>query len=166
MNGDETHADAGLGAQLYAALRQRGQVTIRLADLGPNAGITDFHSGQVAVDHRLDFAAFRGTIAHELTHLRRGPVPEHLADAEEVAVRHETADVLLPALRYAARHRETIAGWTDEQTQAVAALAQVDCGIVQDAISPPTMPMPVVPAARAVPDGENGGESITDGDAA
>lgn len=145
--------NAGLAEQLFAALAQRGHVTIRLADLGELDGLTDFRRSDVVVDHRLNFAGFRCTVTHELTHLRRGPVPEHLADAEEIAVRHETADVLLPALRYAARHRETVAAMTDEQLRDLAVRAQVDPGVARDAISPPTMPLPVIPAMRAA-DGE------------
>ena len=152
----DTWVNAGLAEQLYAALRRCGTVTIRLADLGRHAGLTtDFHKGEIAVDHTLDFPTFRCTVTHELTHLRRGPVPEHLADAEEVAVRHETADVLLPALRYAARHRETVAAWTEDHARTVAELARVDRGVVQDAISPPTLPMPTIPAARGA-----GGEEV------
>lgn len=144
-------ANAGLAEQLYTVLRQCGKVTIRLADLGRHAGLTNFRTDEIAVDHRLDFPAFRGTLVHELIHLRRGPVPEHLAAAEEVAVRHETADVLLPALRYLSRHRDTALGWTDADTHLAALRAKVDCGVVLDAISPPTMPMPAVPLTLVAP---------------
>lgn len=145
--------NSGLAEKLYSALRRCGTVTIRLADLGPHAGLTtDFRRGEIALDHTLDFPTFLGTITHELTHLRRGPVPEQYADAEEIAVRHETAEALLPALKFAARHRDTVVAWTEEQTRAVADFAQVDYGVVRDAIFPPTMPMPIVPAAREASD--------------
>jgi len=58
---------------MVRALAAHGHITIKLADLGDRSGLTHFPSNTVHIDHRLSFPEFIGTLAHELTHLVRGP---------------------------------------------------------------------------------------------
>lgn len=123
--------------QLVKALAAHGEVTIRLADLGTLAGLTCFASRTVHVDHRLGLPAFVATLGHELTHLVRGPVaPEHAA-AEEIEVRRETADLLIPA---APLLRSIPRQWTAAEIAALARSSGVDTPTARDAVNPPAIP--------------------------
>lgn len=71
-------------------------------------GVTHFPSKTITLDPRQLQVERRCTIAHELVHIARGPVPAdpRLAEREEAAVEQETArrlitlDDLLDALRW------------------------------------------------------------------
>lgn len=72
--------------------------TLRQADLPRGVhGFTDFIAGTVTIDRRLLQVERRCTVAHEIVHIERGPVPADpvLAAREESAVEAETARRLI-----------------------------------------------------------------------
>lgn len=129
---------------LREALAQHGELTLRHEDLGDLMGATHFPSRTVAMSCHLDPVEWRSTLAHELIHLVRGPVPHTHAAVEEALVRRHAAADLVPVaeLRGLARPLD------DHEVQIVAARlaerAGVDYGTARDAAHPPTIPIPVV----------------------
>lgn len=110
----------------FQALTDWGLRSARLpADL---IGVTDFPARTVTLDERLRQAERRCTIAHEVEHIRRGPVPTEpvLAAREEAAVEQAVARKLIGITDLG----ETLASvdnladaadelWVDEDTLAV-----------------------------------------------
>ena len=91
-------------------------------------GCVDWPRRVVTVDCRLSAAQRRCTLAHELVHIERGPVPRDpwLAAREEAAVEAEAARRLIPldalagALAWSRRPDEVAEElWVDVQTLAV-----------------------------------------------
>lgn len=91
-------------------------------------GCVDWARRVVTVDCRLSAAQRRCTLAHELVHIERGPVPRDpwLAAREEAAVEAEAARRLIPldalagALAWSRRPDEVAEElWVDVQTLAV-----------------------------------------------
>jgi len=126
--------------QFVKALAARGEVTFRVADLGHRDGLTHFPTNTVYIDHRLGLRRIIGTIAHELTHLVRGEVDDPRDEAaEELQVRRETADLLIPAapvLRAIPRQ------WTAAELDYAARAAGVDVPTIRDAVRTPCEPVP------------------------
>jgi hypothetical protein len=88
-------------------------------------GVTDFRTRTVILDDRLLQAERRCTLAHELEHIRRGPVPTDpvLAAREEVAIDQTVARKLIDigelgdALAWASGLAEAAQElWVDEDT--------------------------------------------------
>ena len=88
-------------------------------------GVTDFHARTVTLDSRLLQAERRCTMAHEVEHIRRGPMPSDpvLAAREEAAVDRAAArkligiDELGEALAWAGTLAEAAQQlWVDEDT--------------------------------------------------
>lgn len=136
-----------LATTLRQALQRHGEITIRERDLRGLMGLTAFESKTVTLDPDLDPGEWRATLVHELLHLLRGPVPHRLADTEEAVIRRETGQTLVPGAAELAESRPT---WTADEMQSLAARYQVDRGVIEDAISPPTLPFPI-PAPRPAP---------------
>lgn len=131
---------------LREVLTRHGAVTIREVDIDELMGVTVFDSHTIALSPDLSPCEWRSTLAHELMHLLRGPVPHRLAATEEAAVRHETATRLFPdGQALAELGRE----WSDEELQSLAARYGVDRGIIDDVVlGAPTLPFPKIPAPR------------------
>lgn len=81
----------------WRRLRELAHVTLIWADLGPHLlGLTDHATATVVLNRGLSQAQRRCTIAHELTHVERGPVPGWLTAREEREVDKVVARQLLP----------------------------------------------------------------------
>lgn len=71
----------------WRATRALRHITIRWADLPVDLmGYADFETNTVTLAHGLTQAERRSTLWHEVLHLLRGRVPEHLREREERAV--------------------------------------------------------------------------------
>ncbi|MHA6626926.1 ImmA/IrrE family metallo-endopeptidase [Pseudonocardia sichuanensis] len=134
---------------LREVLRHRGEVTIRQSDLEGLMGLAEFDTSTVSLDPELNAGEWRSTLAHELLHLLRGPVPRRLAATEEAAVQHETATLLFPAGQALG---ELDREWSDDDIQVLAARYGVDRDVIETAVhGPPTLPFPAIstiPAQR------------------
>lgn len=64
-------------------------------DHGP-MGYTNHEHRVISLRHDLDHAERRCTLLHEVLHAERGPTLDSLVEREELAVRRETAALLLP----------------------------------------------------------------------
>ena len=82
----------------WRRLREAAHVTLAWHDGGP-MGRTHFASATISLRRGLSWAERRCTVAHELLHVERGPVPLTLAGREEERVRRETARVMLPDVK-------------------------------------------------------------------
>lgn len=82
----------------WRRLRDLAHVTLTWHDGGP-MGLTHFASATISLRRGLSWAERRCTVAHELLHVERGPVPMTLAGMEEERVRRETARMMLPDVR-------------------------------------------------------------------
>lgn len=119
---------------LREALDRHGEVVVRQADLPGLLGAAEYPA-VVYLAVGLTTAQLRGTLAHELVHLRRGPVPPARAGDEEVAVRREAALILVPGAPVPA---DLGAGWTEQDIAELAARYEVDPDVAQAAVSAPT----------------------------
>jgi uncharacterized protein DUF955 len=148
VNRCSTHEDAVcLLTTLRDVLRRRGEVTIRHTDLDGLMGLTEFDSHTIHLDPGLSSGEWRSTLAHELLHVLRGPVPRRLAATEEAKIRHETAQLLFPA---GAALGEFDREWSEDDIQRLAARYDVDRDVIATAVhGPPTLPFPVVPPIPA-----------------
>ena len=90
-------------------------------------GVTDFRTRTVTLDDRLLQAERRCTVAHEIEHIRRGPMPADpiLAAREEAAINRAVARKLIgltelgDALAWADTRADAAAElWVDEDTLA------------------------------------------------
>lgn len=108
----------------WRALRSLTDWTLHWRDLGDEVlGETDHHRRTVTLTTGMTQAQRRSTIAHEVAHIERGPVPAFLEPREEVAVDVVAArrliswPDLLDACRWA-RTLEELADelWVDEAT--------------------------------------------------
>lgn len=130
--------------QLVTLLRQalaRGPITITNGDLAGLLGVTTYADRTVVLDQTQDDRTWYVSLVHELLHLVRGPVAPDQVQAEEEAVEHATASMLVRNASALARlaHR-----WTRPQMRILAAGYQVDLDTVTVALNPPTRPMLVV----------------------
>lgn len=82
----------------WRKLRHLAHVTLLWHDGGP-MGVTNFRDQTISIRRGLDWAQRRCTVAHELLHIERGPVPMTLATSEEEKVRRATAREMLPDIR-------------------------------------------------------------------
>lgn len=83
----------------WRAFRSLTHVKLRWAPLPKGIlGLTDFDTNEVVLDpdQNVTQADRRCTIAHEMHHLIRGPVPPHLQRREEVEIDKQAARLLLP----------------------------------------------------------------------
>lgn len=62
-------------------------------------GETDFDAGTISLRRGMSWEERRCTLLHECLHVERGPVPAGLYDREELRVRKETAELMLPNVR-------------------------------------------------------------------
>jgi hypothetical protein len=129
---------------LLTALRQvldrNGEITIRHAHLDAGLmGLTTYRDNTVDLAPDLDAAEWRATLAHELVHLTRGPVPRALAAVEEIAVQRETAALLVPAGPALAQLDRA---WSDQEIQELAARYAVDRDTIETVLDPPPLPFP------------------------
>lgn len=79
--------------------RAMARWTLQQADLPTGrAGVTNWPTGTVTLDRRLSQVQRRCTIAHEIVHIERGPVPAdtRLVAREEMAVEQEVVRRLIP----------------------------------------------------------------------
>lgn len=125
---------------LRKIIQRDGEITIREADLGGLLGATVFASTPTAVvlAPELTPDEWRSTLAHELMHVLRGPVPRHLAAAEEEAVQHATAAMLVPGASALAQLDHA---WSTKEIQQLAARHLVDQDTMETALNPPTIPI-------------------------
>lgn len=111
----------------WRAFRKLTQWRLRFGRLPKGVwAVTHFPSMTVTVDDRLLQVERRSAIAHELTHIERGPVPVEpiMAAREELAVEKATAIKLIPihdlgeALAWAGGdlHQAADELWVDVQT--------------------------------------------------
>lgn len=110
----------------WQEFRTRSDWTLRWARLPDDlVGLTDFSGRTVTLDERLLQAERRCTVAHELEHIRRGPMPADsvLAGREEAAVSQAAARKLITLADLAAAlcWADTVADaaaelWVDEDT--------------------------------------------------
>lgn len=78
-------------------LRHLPHITVRWAHLPDDVmGYAEFETDTVVLDKSLTQAERRTTCWHEVTHLLRGKVPDHLAGREERAVEAKVAGDLIP----------------------------------------------------------------------
>lgn len=107
----------------WRALRALTGWTLHWADLGdPDLlGVTDYQARTITLASGMTQAQRRSTIAHEVAHVERGPVPAHLEAREEVAVdvlaarRLITLEMLADGLRWARSVHELAEElWVDE----------------------------------------------------
>lgn len=69
------------------------------ADMDPGEyGYTDHSTKTVVIRAGMSFEERRSTIAHEIHHIYRGPVPDHKTLAEELLVDRCAARLLLPSM--------------------------------------------------------------------
>lgn len=133
---------------LREALHRKGTLVLRLSDFEGLLGATDFTGDdpRVYLGGAQTAAGWRSTLAHELLHVLRGPVPEFMERTEEMVVRHQAAAMLIPegpAMAWMDRP------WSRDDIQAVAARYAVDFETAADALNPPTIPLPaVIPLPR------------------
>lgn len=81
----------------WRAFRALTDVRLRWAHLPDEMfGYTNYEANEVVLAHDLTQAERRCTIAHEVEHILRGPVPPHLIEREEKAVDRNVARLLLP----------------------------------------------------------------------
>lgn len=91
--------DHAAPAHPWRELRHLTHVTLRWAHLPAGVwGLTHHPTATVTLAHGLDQAERRCTVAHELEHVRRGPVPSWLQQREEAAVDRAVARKLLPSI--------------------------------------------------------------------
>lgn len=105
-------------------------------------GLTTYRDNTVDLASDLTAAEWRSTLAHELVHLARGPVPRALAAVEEVAVQRVTAELLIPP---AAALAQLDRSWSDQEIQTLAARYAVDRDIIETVLDPPALPFPPPP---------------------
>jgi hypothetical protein len=84
-------------ALLREAIDRRIDLTIRYADLHGLAGLSNFESGRVYLDHDLTDAELRWTLMHELLHHPQGPNAERYRDLEESRIEGAVATSMLDA---------------------------------------------------------------------
>ncbi|MDN5918555.1 MAG: ImmA/IrrE family metallo-endopeptidase [Pseudonocardia sp.] len=127
-------------------LDQHGEITIRHADLDQGLmGLTTYRDNTVDLASDLTAAEWRSTLAHELVHLTRGPVPRALAAVEEVAVQRVTAELLIPP---AAALAQLDRSWSDQEIQTLAARYAVDRDVIETVLDPPALPFPPPPRSE------------------
>lgn len=109
----------------WRALRALAGWTLHWHDLGdPDVlGRTDYDQRTVTLSPGMTQAQRRSTIAHEVAHVERGPVPGHMQAREEEAAdataaeRLITAAALIEAARWARSvHELADELWVDEDT--------------------------------------------------
>lgn len=108
----------------WRSLRALTDWTLHWSDLGDEVlGETDYDRRTVTLATGMTQAQRRSTIAHEVTHIERGPVPDFLWPREELHVDRLTARRLIPwpALLDACRWARTLEElaeelWVDEAT--------------------------------------------------
>jgi hypothetical protein len=84
----------------WRAFRELAHIRLRWAVLPSGLlGYTDHEAGEVVLAEGLTQAERRCTIAHEVQHVLRGPVPPYLKAREEQAVDRAAARLLLPDVR-------------------------------------------------------------------
>lgn len=86
----------------WRAFRALKHVKLRWAPLPLGIlGLTDFDRNEVILDpvQNVTQADRRCTIAHEMHHLIRGPVPRHLTAREEAEIDKQTSRLLLPDIK-------------------------------------------------------------------
>lgn len=133
---------------LREVLHRRGTLVLQAADFDGLLGATEFSwdAPRIYLDSAQTAAGWRSTLAHELLHALRGPVPRFMDRTEEVVVRHQAAQMLIPDGPALAMLDRT---WSSDDIQAVAARHAVDYGTAEDALNPPTVPIPpVIPLPR------------------
>ncbi|MGD9991018.1 ImmA/IrrE family metallo-endopeptidase [Pseudonocardia sp.] len=132
---------------LREVLHREGTLVLHAADFDGMLGATRFDRGlpDVYVDSAQTASGWRSTLTHELIHALRGPVPKWLHRTEEAIVRHQAAELLIPDGPALAMLDHT---WSSDEIQEVAARHAVDFMTAADAVSPPTVPFPVIPAPR------------------
>ncbi len=80
----------------WRRLRELVDWTLHFAHLPEGIlGRTDYDHRTVTIAHGLTQAERRSTIAHELEHIHRGPVPEHYWPREELQVDNNAARQLI-----------------------------------------------------------------------
>ncbi len=98
----------------WRALRSLFEWTLHWRDLPEGVlGVTDHRRRTITLTTGMTQAERRSTIAHEVTHAERGPVPRHLAAREERIVDHQLADELWVDVGMV---RARLAGLTDAET--------------------------------------------------
>jgi hypothetical protein len=86
----------------WRRLRELGSTwTLKWSDdLDDDAyGFTDHAKKTITLRNGMSFEERRSTIAHEVHHVYRGPVPEHRVMAEELLVDRCAARLLLPSMK-------------------------------------------------------------------
>lgn len=133
---------------LREVLHRKGTLVLQAADFDGLLGATDFSwdAPRIYLDSKQTAPGWRSTLTHELVHALRGPVPHFMDRTEEMIVRHQVAEMLIPegpALAMMDRP------WSRDDIQAVAARHAVDYKTAEDALNPPTIPIPqVIPLPR------------------
>lgn len=98
----------------WRRLRELGEWLLGWAPLpGDLRGLTDYHARIIILDPRLTQAERRCTVAHELEHVHRGPVPGWMVPREEEAIERAVARRLIPLDRLA----DALA-WTQDAAEA------------------------------------------------
>lgn len=132
---------------LQEILERDGELHLRHVDLPPGRlGLAHFRQRLVTLARGLDRGEWRGTLGHELMHLKRGPVAREHAEAEEEEVQRETAAMLVPpgpALAQLGRE------WSDGEIQEFASRFVVDRDTIETALD--QAGVPETPARGSVP---------------
>lgn len=102
------------------------EVVLKWHDEGP-MGLTTFATKTISLRKGMTRNQRRCTILHELLHLERGPTISTLAEREELAVRRETARLMIPSVRMLG---EALA-WSLSHAEAAYEL-DVDEGVLHD----------------------------------
>jgi Zn-dependent peptidase ImmA (M78 family) len=133
---------------LREVLHRKQTLVLRASDFEGILGATHFDKDapRVFLNSAQDARGWRSTLAHELFHALRGPVPKFMERMEEVVVRRQTAQLLVPDGPAMATMDKT---WTRDEIQDMAARHAIDFMTAQDALNPPTIPIPaVIPLPR------------------
>lgn len=82
----------------WRRLRALSDITLLWHDDGP-MGETDFEANTISIRRGMTYEERRCTVLHEVLHVERGPVTMGMADREELRVRKETAQLMLPSVK-------------------------------------------------------------------